>query len=235
MREQAAYGMVIAALVLLTVLYPSAGFAVRQLFFSQSNADRAYQELERRLQVLEAERATNASLPSAAIGAESPGIAAFVFSRYPFNFRHELLINEGTAAGIAAGDVALAPLAAPLDGGAPREGIFLGKVKAVYETSASIETIFNPSFESAVRIGKAGIDALLVGGTDPKATLIPRRADVKEGDIVYAAAPDIPYGIAIGEVARLAPSRDNIFMEATLTFAYDVNRVTVVRVVPSKR
>jgi len=75
--------------------------------------------------------------------------------------------------------------------------------------------------------GLAG-DALLVGGAYPKATSIAKTAAIANGDIVYTAAPGIPYALPVGIVNATDTSADNLFQEASLSFAYDINGVETV-------
>ena len=155
-------------------------------------------------------------------------IGAAVYSRYPFNFKNELLLNAGSSDGVA------------LDKAVIASGILIGKVVKVFESSAVAQTVFDGGFQTSVRVGsaglpagalaKAGAQALIVGGALPKLTMIPLGVNVSPGDIVYSASPDFPYGLPIAEVAVIATSSDNLFREATLDFAYDINSVSAVMV-----
>lgn len=148
------------------------------------------------------------------------GIAASVYSRYPFNLKNEILIAAGANAGIKVGDVAL------------YEGSLLGSVEKVSGNSALIETIFDNRFKTPVRIGSAGTDALLVGGPEPQLTLIPRTATVAQNDQVYAAGEAFPYGTAVGALQDLKSSSDNIYRSAALRVFYNPAAMTSVTVIP---
>ncbi len=140
-------------------------------------------------------------------------IRAVVYSRYPLNFKNELLVNAGANDGVAAGDAVTF------------QGVFIGVVAETFPAAALVRTVFDDSFKMAVRIGSAGYDALLEGGAAPRAASIVRTADVMPGDIVFTAAPGIPYGLPVAVVAATSTSPDRLFEEAPLGFAYDINTI----------
>ena len=143
-------------------------------------------------------------------------IRAMVYLQYPFGFKNELLVNAGTNEGVATGSAVTF------------QGIFLGTIIRTFPDSALMQTVFDPSFKMPIRIGSQGVDALLVGGSDPKATSMARSAAVAANDIVVTAAPGIPYGLPVGTIAATSTSADNLFQEATLNFTYDVNNIQTV-------
>ena len=83
---------------------------------------------------------------------------------------------------------------------------------------------------SKCRCGSArgGADGLLQGGSDPVVGSIASNAPVAPGDIVYSAAPGIPYALPIAQVVATSTSADSFFQQATLSFPYDVNNVETV-------
>jgi hypothetical protein len=58
--------------------------------------------------------------------------------------------------------------------------------------------------------------------------LIASGAAIAPGDIVYAAAPGIAYGLPIARVAATSTSADSFFQQATLSFPHDANNVETV-------
>lgn len=144
-------------------------------------------------------------------------IPAAVYSRYPLNFKSQILINVGEGVGILVGQAAILP-----------ENILIGRVREVFPDSASVQTVFDPGFQAAVRVGDKGIEALLIGGGEPKVTLIPKDAEVRMGDVVYVADSGFPYGLAVGEVEGISLKEEELLGEATLRFAYDLNRLHAV-------
>ena len=150
-------------------------------------------------------------------------LAAFIYSSYPFNLRKEILVSVGRNEGVIEGQAVVIPASTMSLSATDGDVIFFGKVEKVFEDTALVQTIFDSRFELAIRIGDSGVDALLIGGNKPKLTLIPRKSAVANGDAVYSAGVQAPYGVALGEVKDVRPSADNLFNEATLSFPYDTN------------
>ncbi len=146
------------------------------------------------------------------------GIPAFVYSQYPMPFKNELMISVGEKQGVKVGD----PVIFSIPGG----GEFLiGKIAKAWSNYASVQTIFDKEFKMAVRVGKNGADSLLSGGVVPQLTLIPKAKPIEPGQIVYSASPDLPYGVAIGEVGVVTLIPETSMQEAELTVPYDPNAI----------
>jgi len=143
-------------------------------------------------------------------------LRAMVYSRYPMNFKNEILVDVGDGDGVAEGKAAVF------------NKILIGKVLRVFGDTALVLTVFDSRFRSSVRIGDRGFSALFQGGSLPKAVLISQKAEIRPGDIVYSVSPDFPYGLAVGGVGGVMPSADKLFQEATINFAYDVNTIQTV-------
>ena len=141
--------------------------------------------------------------------AEKDMLVADVYSRYPFNFKNELLADAGTKDGVKNGGAAIF------------EGMLVGKIIEVKDETAIIQTVFDPGFSLPVRIGKSKTDALLVGGVEPKLTMIPKNADITPGDLVYSASADFEYGLLLGTAGTPAISGTNVFSEAPLILGYN--------------
>ncbi len=227
MRDQWLYGILIALLCLLGLLYPSVGWVGKAILFRHGDDVNATQELVRRVQSLEAERVTLRSIQDSI--AYDKGKPAFVFSRYPFNAKQEIVVSIGSDNAISIGDVAMVPSNGP--DGQP-SGVLLGKVTKVYEHTSVVQTVFDSKFEMAVRVGDHSVDALLRGGGVPHITLIPRRSGVQKGDIVYSASQTMPYGLALGAIDELAPAKDTALDEASLVLGYDINRLQAITIIP---
>ncbi|MGD1003339.1 MAG: rod shape-determining protein MreC [Minisyncoccia bacterium] len=143
-------------------------------------------------------------------------IRAMVYSRYPMNFRNELLVNAGSDEGVASGSAVTF------------QGMLIGQVQKVFENDALVQTIFDNDLKMPVRIGANGIDGLLQGGADPVVGSIASTAAIAPGDVVYSAAPGIPYAQPIAEVVATSTSADSLFQQVTLSFPYDINNVETV-------
>jgi cell shape-determining protein MreC len=151
------------------------------------------------------------------------GVRAPVFSRYPFNLKNQILVAAGSKDGIEEGDVAL------------YQGAILGTVAKVYKDSALVQTIFDSRFKSPVRVGVEGADALLVGGTQPRLTLIPAASNISNSDTVYSAAEGMPYGIGIGAISNLHDAPDSMFKDASLRLPYNSATLSEVFLVPKQK
>lgn len=209
------FGALIIVLLLLIFFEPSYGWKIREFLTSPTPAP-ADQTLTAQNQVLAAQVAqfqvVAAQLPTEPAG----NIRAMVYSRYPLNFKNEMLINVGANQSITT-DTAIT-----------FQGIFIGETEQVFSNSSLVRTVFDDSLKLPVRIGKNGYDGLLQGGADPSVVSIANSSNVAVGDIVYTAAPGIPYGLPIGEIAATSTSPDSLFQTASLNFAYDVNQIETV-------
>jgi len=160
---------------------------------------------------------------SEAIGeAPSDAISAFVFSRYPFSFRNEFLINVGAEQGISQGD------------GVLYHSFLVGKVERVFLNESLFRTIFDPRWQSVVRVGNGGYEALFVGGNIPTLTLIDKDASIEISDVIYSADQNFLYGVPLGEVRSVQISSDYLFQEATIKLPYVLSDMRDVSVVISK-
>jgi cell shape-determining protein MreC len=143
-------------------------------------------------------------------------IRAMVYSRYPMNFRNELLVNAGSNNGVAVGAAVIF------------QGVLIGQIKSVFPNSAIVQTIFDNNLKMPVRIGAGGYDGLLEGGSEPTVGSIASGAAVSAGDVVYSATPGLPYGLPIAEVVATSTSADSLFEQTTLNFSYDINTIQTV-------
>jgi rod shape-determining protein MreC len=143
-------------------------------------------------------------------------IRAMVYSRYPLNFKNELMVNAGTRDGVLVGSAAVF------------QGLFVGRVVAVGNNDATVQTVFDNSFKMPVRVGGGGYDGLLIGGSYPLITSIAKKSSIGINDIIYTAAPGMPYALPVGEVQSTSTSADNLFEQAALVFPYDINDIQTI-------
>lgn len=146
-------------------------------------------------------------------------LAARIYSTYPFNHRQIIAINAGINDGVQAG----MPVTA--DG-----NVLLGQVTEVFDSFSSVRTILDQNWKISVRLGSGAADALLIGGQEPRLTLIEQRAAVAENDWVYSAGRDFPYGLKIGTVAKIYETAVSTFKEAALQLPYQINNIRTVYV-----
>jgi len=160
---------------------------------------------------------------AASLSTARNGLTVPVYSRYPLNLKDQLSIAAGAADGIRAGDIALI------------DGYFVGIVEKTFENSAVVQTIFDKRFQAPVRIGAAGADALLKGGTDPEIALIPGSAMVSEGDQIYSAVEGVPYGTPLGSLRNLRDSDDKVFRAARLAVPYNSGSLKELTIIPATK
>ncbi len=218
MNERWLLGLLSLILIAL-IFWPASGAWFARLLTGDPPAAVDQTGLEN--QALKAQLAVRSDLERALPAWHPNLIPAVVYSRYPLNFKNELWLNAGEKDGVKIGAVALAPAAAT----SGRPFILVGKVSRVWSDGSRISTVFDPAYQLAVRIGSQGTEALLKGGSDPRLTLLPKSSGVKQGDVVYAAATGLPYGLAIAEVDNVTRTDGQVFGEASLRFAYDANQL----------
>lgn len=145
-------------------------------------------------------------------------LPAKVHSSYPFNEKNILSINKGSKDGVK--------MAMPV---VVASNILLGKVEDVFDNYSLVKTIFSSDWQLPVRIGEDGIEALLNGGSNPKVNMIIKDKKVTNGQIVFAASKDFPYGIKIGELQNVKQGvATGIFSEADVKVPYSINDITEV-------
>jgi cell shape-determining protein MreC len=210
--------ILIVILICFVLFAPSYGWQLRGWLNPNNSAQGNAENLVAQNQSLEAALAKLSVVESELPQAPSHSIRAMVYSRYPLNFRNEILVDAGSDEGVAVGKAVMF------------QGVFIGTVQAVFPESAVVLTIFDVRFKLPVRIGASGADALLQGGTYPQAVSIAEDANVKAGDIVYTAAPGIPYALPIGMIAAASVAPNNLFQQASLNLAYDINDVQTVEI-----
>ena len=221
----------IVILLALIIFEPSCGWKLRQ-FFTPSNVVLQGSDVSANINsnIDDSENnnlaAENESLKAQlvslqAVAAELPTsstnyIRAMVYSRYPLNFKNELMVNAGTNNGVAIGSAVVF------------QGLLVGRVVAAEKNYATVQTVFDNNFKMPVRMGGGGYDGLLTGGSYPFVASIAKNAHIGANNIVYTAASGIPYALPIGEVQSTSTSADNLFQQATLVFPYDVNNIQTV-------
>ena len=149
-------------------------------------------------------------------------LPAEVYSRYPFNDNHFIMIDRGEDFNFSSG--------MPVVIG---ESILAGQIDKVLKSMSRVRTIFDPDFQFGVRIrsGNRDFEALFVGGNEPKATFIDKSEVIKKGDMVYTASTEFPIGLQVGEIYEISESSDHSFLEATIKTPYTINSLRSVLVI----
>ena len=167
------------------------------------------EELQHRIEELEKE---NEALRSTLVETNDDSIRSIkVYSSYPFNSRGEIAIAVGENMGIQPGDTVVYA-----------GNILVGQVRNVFKTSSVVTTIFDPSWQIAVRIGSSEVDALMKGGNELTLSLIPQDIYLETGDSVMTADKNFPYGLELGFVGRIENAEGDVFQEAILEPAFKV-------------
>lgn len=208
----------IAVLIALIFLAPRYGWELRAFLnpgTSQMQGN-GTADLTAENEVLKAQLAELQSVAAELPGTSSDYLPAIVYSRYPMNFKNEMLVNAGANDGVVPGKAVVF------------QGIFIGTVEKVFPDSALVQTVFDGGFKMPVRVGAKGYDGLFTGGTLPKIASLAKTAGIVPGDIVYTAAPGIPYALPVAVVEGTSTSADALFEEAALGFAYDPNAIQAV-------
>lgn len=167
---------------------------------------------------LKAELAQLENIRSELKTAPVASIPAVVFSRYPMNFKEEILVAAGENQGVTTDSAVLF------------DGVLIGRIEKVFADSSLVLTVFDSRFHVAVRLGSASVDGLFEGGVVPRVSLIPKKSSVEGGAAVYSAAPDLPYGLALGKLGDLKVSDNQLFLEAPVKLPYDLNDIRVVSI-----
>ncbi|MEK7212059.1 MAG: rod shape-determining protein MreC [Patescibacteria group bacterium] len=227
-RQSWILGLIIALLALVVLVEPSLGWRLAGFIYNGGDGSDAGSALENA--ALKAELARLAPLEKYLVSQPPRNFLQVpIYSRSPFNFKNEILVAGGESAGLKVG----APVAIALPG-ENQSGpliIIIGKVLKVFEDTAMVQTVFDSHFRLGVRVGKAGAEALLLGGGEPKVGLIPREEPVEKGEAVYAAGADFPNGAELGELGDVNFSSEGLFKEAPLKLPYDFNRLQVVSII----
>jgi cell shape-determining protein MreC len=217
-------GLIIILLVLV-VFEPSYGWKLRQAFTPSNVAAQGGDvnmnstgggNLTTENESLKAQLAELQIVAAELPTSTSNYIRAMVYSRYPLNFKNELMVNAGTNEGVSVGSAVVF------------QGLLIGRVASVGSGYATVQTVFDNNFKMPVRVGSGGYDGLLTGGSYPFVASIAKNEPVSINDIVYTAASGMPYALPIGDVQSTSTSADNLFEQATLVFPYDINNIQTV-------
>lgn len=137
-------------------------------------------------------------------------LVAKIYARYPFNDKSFFSVNIGADGGVQAGMVATA-----------NGSLLVGKIDKIFTNYSLVKTIFSPNWQIPIRIGENGFEGLFNGGANPYVTMIAKDRKIKEGDIIFVADSDFPYGLKIGEVGEVILGTDaDAFQSVTVILPY---------------
>jgi cell shape-determining protein MreC len=194
-------------ILLLVFIEPRLGWTVRDFLIGYS--ERSSSDLESENLALKAELAKLNDIKDQLSEWSNDYVAASVYSSYPFNIKRELVVNVGKNQGIRGGEAVLF------------KRFLIGRVEEARDDTSVVRTVFDDRWQSSVRIGSSGVDALLRGGGSPRATLIKKSEEILPGTILYDTTPDFPYALPVGEVGETQLSSDGLFQESSVSLRYD--------------
>jgi rod shape-determining protein MreC len=209
-------GLLIIILAALIFFAPAYGWKIREFLSPPPAAPADAQDLAAENDSLKAQLATLQAIEAELPTSTPDEIRAMVYSRYPMDFKNELLVDAGMDEGVAPGAAVMF------------QGVLIGVVRTAFPKSAVVQTIFDSGLKMPVRIGSGGYDGLLQGGSAPEVGSIPENSSMSVGDVVYSVAPGIPYGLPVGEVAATSTSADSLFEQAAIDIPYDMNSIQTV-------
>ncbi len=219
-RRRLTLGILILILVSAIIFMPAYGWKLRQWLSPAASDDAASdasaENLAAENETLKAQVATYATVEAQLPQTPAHYIRAMVYSRYPLNFKNEILVNAGSEDGVATGTAVMF------------QGMLIGRVTGIFAHEAIVQTIFDPGFVMPVRVSPSSYDGLFEGGSYPKVGSITRTAILQAGDVIYAAAPGLPYGAPVGTISATSTSADSLFTEASVVFPYDLNEIQTV-------
>jgi rod shape-determining protein MreC len=143
-------------------------------------------------------------------------VSAKVYSAYPFADRSELIINVGENKEIKPGMAVV------------RNNALIGKIKDVKKRTSVVQTVFDQEFQIPVRIGEEEIDALYVGGMNPKLNLIDSNKDICQGKMIVSSASGIPYGLGIGYTIKI---KEGVLKEASVEPLFELKDIKNVSII----
>lgn len=134
-----------------------------------------------------------------------------VYSTYPFNGKRDISIAAGKNDDIQIGAI--------ITFGSK---VFIGKVTQVNNSTSIVKTVYDPGYQIAVRIGTKEVDGLFNGGLNPIVDLIKIDAEIKDGDEIITASPDLPYGLFIGTIKNITQVQGAPFKQAKVELGVEL-------------
>jgi rod shape-determining protein MreC len=151
--------------------------------------------------------------------------SAAVIGYDPSNLRGMITINKGRADGLKNGMAAT------------NEGFLIGRVSELFEHTAKIQLVTDPTSAIPVTIQGTTINGIAKGELGSGLTMekIPQGEDVKTGQSIMTSGlgGEIPRGIVIGEIEGVLSQENSLFVSAKIRVHSDINNVLRVLVIKS--
>ena len=214
----------VLALILAAVIFGGWYFPekFRVSSFIQNIINRLTPEYQLRQQVAELQKENENLRAQVFVQSITQTSTIKVYSSYPFNNNQYIVLAAGSNQGLKVGDVVTYGT-----------NLLVGQLTSVSPNESVAETIFNPNWEMAVRIGTQQVNALFRGGIELKVTLIPKSLPVNNGDLAITASQGFPYGLEVGSVQSVTDDVGTPYKEATLQAPFKLEDLRDVSIIHS--
>ena len=149
--------------------------------------------------------------------------AAAVVGYDPSNLRGMITINKGSADGLTMGMAATS------------NGYLIGRISEIFEHTAKIQLVTDPTSAIPVSIQSTGINGIARGELGSGLTMgkIPQGEEVRAGQSIITSGlgGEMPRGILIGEVEGVVSQENSLFVSAKIRVHSDINNVLRVLVI----
>lgn len=152
-------------------------------------------------------------------------LPAQVLQYSPSGIFQSLTIDKGSEDGLAEAQPVVS------------QGYLVGRVGSVSKRTAEVLLITNRGLKTPVSLSSNGVVGLLIGGIRGLVVEnIPLDTPVKQGDGVVTSSLEglYPSGIAVGEVAEVISSKEDIFLTLRITTPLNLSALTRVFVITNK-
>ncbi len=137
---------------------------------------------------------------------------------------YHALINKGAADGVAAGQTVISPA-----------GELVGKVSAVFSTSAQVMLITDPAFSVTARVLSGQTSGIAHGALADGLNfeLVTQADTISEGDTIVTTGDDlIPAGLVVGVVRRVENNDTQLFKKVNINPSIQPGQGPVVVIQP---
>lgn len=115
------------------------------------------------------------------------------------------------------------------------EGVLIGKVSKVFETSCDVELLINRSSKVNAEIVKNGSKGIARGqfGTSLVLDMIPQTVKIEHGDTIITSGVGglLPRGLLIGYTQEATPTSDQLFQKTSLILPVQFDKIRMVWIV----
>jgi rod shape-determining protein MreC len=150
--------------------------------------------------------------------------SANVIGRDIYNDNDWILIDKGEKNGLKKGMSVIVS-----------EGVLVGRVEEVFESSAKVIFISNPLINTNVEAVETGAVGLVKGnyGLGLIMDLVLQTDSLKVGDKIITSdiSQNIPRGLLVGEIKEISPARNDLFQKAIISSPVDFLKLRFVFII----